>query len=157
SCEYKGQVNNSRQFVFAAVSNNCPTSSLPKPDTAMAWFAANAGNWSFNGDHLKTAEQQNLAGVLSAAYEAGMLPYPTSLSAPLSKALFQQNKDRHYHENSINGKNYPNDLYAQSLHGIDPNTKLYAYPYDDKLGQDSTVSTVIPNTQVPEPLTITLR
>jgi hypothetical protein len=110
---------------------------IPKQSTSLPFFAGAVGDFDAPNDTLKSIIVRNL----SAAVVAGLLPARSG--NVIDHEFFKQNKgnfytNTKYDENNGNGVQYY-DLYAKALHSFGDGQFVYAFAYDDVLGQDGTL------------------
>ncbi len=150
---FTGQVNNQDDFVFTHQfeNGNTKTITIEKPADSKPFFQAGGGTFA---PEEGMPEKNIIVRDLSAAFIVGLLPQDSD--EPLSKAYFltQKNQGLYYQNNPIlkqenTGPWY--DLYGRALHSFDEH--MYAFAYDDQLGQDGTMFI---NNKVTTPTEVTL-
>lgn len=76
---------------------------------------------------------------LTAAINVGLLPIKSERTPVLNRQFFEDNHDNFYKDNQQGDTDNPwYNLYSKILHSF--GDKIYAFAYDDAVGQDSTLS-----------------
>lgn len=138
---YSGQVNPSTGvFLFTPQSGAGTNVSIALP-TSSAPFFAGTGFTILSGSDGAAAPI--IEKFLSAGFESGILPYPSSSANPINNSFYQSKSNSYYTNSSYlpasNGTWY--DLYSKVLHSyaVYP-YNYYTYAYDDVLGADNTIT-----------------
>lgn len=139
------------EFIFT--SGTQIVEKIKKPSLSIPFFAG-AGN-EFN--HYNNTPKAIIIRQLTSAFEAGLLPAPHG--TVIDKNYFKSQKEagNYYQMNPLlpQSKQGPwYDLYAKALHSIGEDQPIYAFAYDDALGQDGTLHD--PNAKNISPVIITL-
>ncbi|MBA3239442.1 MAG: hypothetical protein H0T62_14020 [Parachlamydiaceae bacterium] len=140
------------EFVFTNATGTY-TEKIQKPSHSTPFFAG-AGN---EFDHANNTPKAIMVRQLTSAFEVGLLPAPDG--TVLDKHYFeaQQAEGNYYKANKILPKTAQGpwyDLYAKALHSFGEDQPIYAFAYDDALGQDGTLHD--PNAHHIAPVTIRL-
>jgi hypothetical protein len=161
---FTGQVNASGDFIFSN-GNAANNVVLGKPTNSIPFFAG--AEEPFNAPN--NTPKAIIVREFTSAFEVGLLPAPDK--ALLNKKYFEDHKSMFYTINPAldptaltSGPWY--DLYAKALHSFGDTQPIYAFAYDDALGQDGTLHdpnaskvtmTIgsLTNTRIPDPYTDT--
>jgi hypothetical protein len=139
-------------FIFNNEDNsNTITIAFPE---SISFFAGAVGSFNYPNDTPGAV----IVKFLTAAFDVGLLP-TINENDVLSSAYLQSYKDRYYTNNphfpgDANNTGPWYDLYAKTIHEY-VSSALYAFAYDDALGNDGTLNDQ--NAQKPSTLTITLQ
>ncbi len=131
---FSGQVKG-ENFVF---HNQTATYSvvLPKPDHSTPWFAGAIAPFNAENDTPKAI----IVRELTSAFDVGLLPAEDGVM--LNKKYFVEQKENYFNDNILLPKTQQGpwyDLYSKALHSFGEKEPIYAFAYDDALGQDGTL------------------
>lgn len=156
---YTGSVNASDEFVFTIDDDTqvggvfTKTCSINGKPTSGELLLCKGGPLDTTNKTLISV----LVKTLSAAMNAGLLPLADNPTL-YDKHFTAVQKESFYQENPILATQYPGvtnsyNLYAKILHSFDEG--IYAFPFDDVLGQDSTIH-LEPSEVTSTPVTLTI-
>lgn len=138
-----------REFIFSNATGTYTEKILP-PTHSTPIFAGAGGEF----DHSNNTPKAIIIRQIVSAFEVGLLPAPEGTI--LNHAYFEsQRQAGNYYQNN---KTVPQidqgpwyDLYSKAIHSLGADQPIYAFAYDDALGQDGTL-----HAENVSPLTITL-
>lgn len=156
---YSGKMDAQGNFVFKNQTGSDTVTIPNKAINTFLFFAGSSDDPTFAAQSVNNTPAAVIVKFLTSAFDVGLLPTLTP-DAVLSKDYFPNMKDHYYTVNPQLPKTGQNsgpwyDLYAKAIHTAGgANQPIYAFAYDDALGQDGTLHD--PNASRPALTKITL-
>lgn len=142
------------EFIFTNATGTY-TERVKKPTSSSPFFAGAGDEF----DHVNNTPKAIIVRQLTSAFEVGLLPAPDGTL--IDKNYFDQQREagNFYQPNAILAQTAQGpwyDLYAKAIHSFGEDQPIYAFAYDDALGQDGTLHAAVGKESSPPPVTITL-
>lgn len=147
---FTGKVNENNEFIFTNQDGSYKEV-IAKPKHSTPFFAGAGQEF----DHVNNTPKAIIVRQLSSAFEVGLLP--AADGAVIDKSYFVEYNSSFFTDNDRlgNPKQGPwYDLYSKALHSFGHDQPIYAFAYDDALGQDGTLHD--PNGDQISKVTVTL-